>query len=611
VSISSATQVAGTQLFIGPDSGKSSVSQQAGRVYRATDTQVEYYSNGTNWVKFGVGSTQEPVPGVSTKELDNLFYAAKFSGADGGAQIQNAVNQANSTAGENAVIIGPVGPDSPSSAPETDVWGVSSTIDLTNTDNTQLIGRGFPLLYLKDAAEVDILRAGQDTTSNITENVRIEGLRLHGNRGNNSGAKKDPDGDGNIEYKGQVGIRPIKCSDWVVSDCHFVNFQRFGYCCKLAQGPMKVEDSTATNSGDDGFTVTNQYFQTKDVDDARHNFCNIEANNCDDQGIEIEDGAQNVTVRDSKFTNNANSGATVKSHIDNASVTGLVDEEACNNVTFVNCDSLNNTNKGFSAGGGNLSTTSDISFIDCYVEGNTDAGLQFGRIEDVEVKSLTSERNSTSSNAFAVSLGDGVRNADISGHFLLDDENAAVGARGGGVITDVNIDIHVDVATGSAMNACVRMYNSGFAGISVDGHLDGNGQGIGVDFDSGDGTIQDVTLEDSLVVENMDTLGVRIKATNNPISDFTIGGTYKNNGQNGGSTFFESGILLQQSGDTITDMIFDGVRAYDDQATKTQQFGIVREGDFHIYDNCNLRGNSNSAFGATAGANSVLGDNIT
>lgn len=68
VAITSATRVAGTQMFIGPDSAKSNVSQEAGRVYRATDTQVEYYSDGTQWVKFGVGSTQEAVPQVRSEE---------------------------------------------------------------------------------------------------------------------------------------------------------------------------------------------------------------------------------------------------------------------------------------------------------------------------------------------------------------------------------------------------------------------------------------------------------------------------------------------------------------------------------------------------------------
>jgi hypothetical protein len=73
-------------MFIGPDSAKSNVSQQAGRVYRATDTQVEYYSNGTNWVKFGVGSTQERVPQVSAdvvhdkSDADRYVYVESGSG---------------------------------------------------------------------------------------------------------------------------------------------------------------------------------------------------------------------------------------------------------------------------------------------------------------------------------------------------------------------------------------------------------------------------------------------------------------------------------------------------------------------------------------------------
>jgi hypothetical protein len=67
VAITSATQVAGTQLYIGPDSAKSNVKQEAGRVYQATDTQVMYYSDGANWVKLGVGSVQESVPQVNTE----------------------------------------------------------------------------------------------------------------------------------------------------------------------------------------------------------------------------------------------------------------------------------------------------------------------------------------------------------------------------------------------------------------------------------------------------------------------------------------------------------------------------------------------------------------
>jgi len=77
VAITSATQVAGTQMFIGPDSAKSNVSQQAGRVYRATDTQVEYYSDGQQWVKFGVGSAQESVPQVRSAESPTNVLASE------------------------------------------------------------------------------------------------------------------------------------------------------------------------------------------------------------------------------------------------------------------------------------------------------------------------------------------------------------------------------------------------------------------------------------------------------------------------------------------------------------------------------------------------------
>jgi hypothetical protein len=69
VSITSATKVAGTELFIGPDSTKSNVSQQAGRVFRAVDTNVEYYSDGNQWVKFSVGSSQESVPAVIGEDI--------------------------------------------------------------------------------------------------------------------------------------------------------------------------------------------------------------------------------------------------------------------------------------------------------------------------------------------------------------------------------------------------------------------------------------------------------------------------------------------------------------------------------------------------------------
>jgi hypothetical protein len=53
-------------LWQGPDSAKSNVSPDEGRLYVAVDTQIEYYGDGSVWQKMGIGSQAEPVPSVST-----------------------------------------------------------------------------------------------------------------------------------------------------------------------------------------------------------------------------------------------------------------------------------------------------------------------------------------------------------------------------------------------------------------------------------------------------------------------------------------------------------------------------------------------------------------
>lgn len=55
-------------LYKGPDAGKGDVDPKIERMYVAVDTQVTYYGDGNNWVKMGVGSSQEPVPSVTTDE---------------------------------------------------------------------------------------------------------------------------------------------------------------------------------------------------------------------------------------------------------------------------------------------------------------------------------------------------------------------------------------------------------------------------------------------------------------------------------------------------------------------------------------------------------------
>jgi hypothetical protein len=93
VAITSATQVAGTQLFIGPDTTKSNVSQQEGRVFQAVDTQVRYYSDGSQWVKLGLGSDQEAVPNVDADDVDAkaTFNLPKFSSAQSGLDVGDVI----------------------------------------------------------------------------------------------------------------------------------------------------------------------------------------------------------------------------------------------------------------------------------------------------------------------------------------------------------------------------------------------------------------------------------------------------------------------------------------------------------------------------------------
>lgn len=65
-------------LWIGPDSAKGNVAAESGRVYMASDTQVEYYGDGGGWVKMGVGSPSEPVPAVTTEQLNNAKDGEPF-----------------------------------------------------------------------------------------------------------------------------------------------------------------------------------------------------------------------------------------------------------------------------------------------------------------------------------------------------------------------------------------------------------------------------------------------------------------------------------------------------------------------------------------------------
>lgn len=97
---------------------------------------------------------------VSTEEFDNVFHASAFDGADGGEQIQNAVDAAEMTAGYNAAVVGPAGP-------QNGVWETNSAIGLG--DNTCLIIRG----EIKRTAPCNLLK--NKDTDNGNSNISVIG----------------------------------------------------------------------------------------------------------------------------------------------------------------------------------------------------------------------------------------------------------------------------------------------------------------------------------------------------------------------------------------------------------------------------------------------------
>lgn len=69
MALSEAFNVSG-DLWIGPDSARSNVDANSGRVYLASDTQVQYYGDNGSWTKMGIGSSQEPVPSINTESAN-------------------------------------------------------------------------------------------------------------------------------------------------------------------------------------------------------------------------------------------------------------------------------------------------------------------------------------------------------------------------------------------------------------------------------------------------------------------------------------------------------------------------------------------------------------
>lgn len=544
------------------------------------DHGAVYHDDGSSW-----NLIDRKVGSLTATTVNNVYYAANFDGADGGEKIQNALDHADSQPGKNRVVVGPIGPDSPSSAPESDVWEVSTPIDPPS--NVQLVGEGYPLLYLSDDASDDIIRTASDDSGQTTTNVHIEGLRINGNKSNHSTWKKgnsnfgtDPSG-GTRTIKGLAGIRAVDVQGWVISDCEIHSCARFGICIKLSHDVV-VRDVETYDCDDDGLTTTNQFFQSTDLSNIL--FENVYSHDNKDQGLEIEDGSQDVTIRDSKIESNSNTGITLKSH--NASEPEGNDEKPCNDITIDNCRIEGNTNSGLLIRGAPTDITKDLTISDCHFEGNSGGAVEFGGDGQKTIKDVSFDNT----------------------HVHLDGGANAVHLGTNTPIENVDIDLTVRIGDASAVTNVIDLRKARIDGVSISLKSTDSGPTRGIYIRSEDDAVKNVIIRDDTIIKNCDESAIWIQKMSNPLEGGYIGGVLMNNGQDtSASDGHRSGLYMVNG---VTDFLVS-LRATDDQDTKTQVYGINPGGDYNIFDGCNIRGNKNDGFAPGIGTNTVQGDNIT
>lgn len=137
-SILAAGSIAGLGLSTGSVSGQSRG--------RGRKSSVWADSNGDQLLEPRDGFEGIDVDVAQIAELDDVHHAQNFQGANGGEQIQNAIDTADADPGPNVVRVGPEGPD------DDGQWNLTDTISLPS--NTMLILYGSYLFLEAGTNEV-------------------------------------------------------------------------------------------------------------------------------------------------------------------------------------------------------------------------------------------------------------------------------------------------------------------------------------------------------------------------------------------------------------------------------------------------------------------------
>lgn len=193
--LSEAYKVADTKLWVGPDSAKSTVTAESGRVYYATDNQVQYIGDSGSWVLQGIGSSSQAVPSVNTREVNSTIVADPEDNCPG---IRQAMSELPASGGTVLLKRGRY---------DVEDATFSNIAVPFEKDNINLIGQGWDTeIYLPDnTTETDkgkrVVEIGDHFNDVFVDNCTIAHLAVNGNyqnQGNISGAN---DGH-NIEVVG-------------------------------------------------------------------------------------------------------------------------------------------------------------------------------------------------------------------------------------------------------------------------------------------------------------------------------------------------------------------------------------------------------------------------
>lgn len=143
---------------------------------------LKYDHEGGEWVLPALAAEEGTITSISGSDLEyksvnDFYFASNYDGANGWEQIQAAIDAANSESGNNAVVVGPVGPDTDQK------WIGNSPIDLY--DNTTLILQGCHLLQ-ESGSNTRIFRNSDQTNGNSNITIVSEGGIIDGNAENAS-----------------------------------------------------------------------------------------------------------------------------------------------------------------------------------------------------------------------------------------------------------------------------------------------------------------------------------------------------------------------------------------------------------------------------------------